>query len=165
MVEALTGLTGAVVVLLAVWLGQSLATRRERWNLKRDLYTRLLENLGEAKDAIRLLLPLAHMGRTGPGVEERQWDMEVSRLQDRRSQALDEVRRAASVSAIILRDEALKALQELQREHAEAGRLECWFQLLIAHHQAVIQAYDLLLTAAKKDLGSNRWFRTSRRQP
>ncbi len=47
----LTTLVGLIGIVIGAWLNALLTTRRERWNLRRDLYTRLLENLGEAKAA------------------------------------------------------------------------------------------------------------------
>jgi hypothetical protein len=37
-VSAMSGLIGGII---GVWLNSVVTTRRERWNLKRDLYTRL----------------------------------------------------------------------------------------------------------------------------
>ena len=156
MVEALTG---AVVVLLAVWLGQSLATRRERWNLKRDLYTRLLENLGEAKEALPNLMQVIQ-SPIEPGIPDEEidpphseWDRKVGLLNEQVFGALNRVRQATSVAAILLSDEALNALEQLQNEHIVARRQTHHLKYLSDELWAVKTSYNLIVKAARQDLG------------
>lgn len=65
MITATAVLFGAIVGAL---INAGLTTRRERWNLRRELFTRLLENLGEAVDALGLLYNAL---RAGPGPAEK----------------------------------------------------------------------------------------------
>lgn len=150
MITAFAVLFGA---LLGALLNAGLTTRRERWNLRRELFTRLLENLGEAVDALELLYDAL---RAGPGPAEKfknQWDIKIGRLTERESRAEEEIRRATSVATIMLTDEALKALKSLQNEWNLSKQAESWNEHVSIRLEGARKAYDVLVKAAKKDLG------------
>lgn len=150
MITASAVLFGAIVGAL---LNAGLTTRRERWNLRRELFTRLLENLGEAVDALEILYDAL---RAGPGPAEKsknQWDILIGRLTERESRAEEEIRRATSVAAIMLTDEALKALKSFRKEWNLSEQAESWAEHVSIRLEGAREAYDVLVKAAKKDLG------------
>ena len=150
MITASAVLFGALVGAL---LNAGLTTRRERWNLRRELFTRLLENLGETVDALELLYDVL---RAGPGPTEKaknQWDIRIGRLTERESRAEEEIRRATSVAAIMLTDEALKALKSFRKEWNLSKQAESWDEHVSIRLEGARKAYDVLVKAAKKDLG------------
>ena len=133
-------------------ISAELWVQQTRWNLKRDIYTRLLENLGEAADALDKLWTSAE--RPYPGDEEgrmrhRQWE---EALKERESKAVDEIRRATSVAAIMLGDTALAALHKLQAAWAAAEAADNYGDYLDRQTAAVGGAYKLLVASAKEDL-------------
>lgn len=133
-------------------ISTELWVQQTRWNLKRDIYTRLLENLGEAADALDKLWKSAE--RPYPDSEEerrhkREWEKE---LRDRESRAVNKIRRATSVAAIMLGDAALAALQKLQAEWAKAEAADSYPDYLDTQTAAVGNAYRLLVNSAKEDL-------------
>lgn len=149
-ITAFAVLSGAVIGAL---LNAGLTTRRERWNLRRDLYTRLLENLGEAADALELL---HHAVLAGPGpieMAKNQWDARIHSLSECESQAEEGIRRATSVAAIMLTDEALKALKSFRKEWNLSEQAESWDEHVSIRLEGARKAYDFSVKAAKKDLG------------
>ncbi len=160
MIASFSGFLGGMV---GAWLSEILTTGRERWNLRREIYTRLLEHLGEAADALELLYEAVLAG-PGRGEEaEDQWDIRIAKLTDRESRAEGEIRRATSVAAIMLSDEAIKALKSLQKEWDLSGKAESWGEHVSIRLDAVRKAYDVLLAAAKNDLAfEGLWGKLSR---
>lgn len=141
-----------LAALLGIIVGAWLTTRRERWNLRREFYARLLENLGEAVDALELL-NVAELA--GPGHDEKaesQWRIRINKLTERESRAEEEIRRAASVAKIMLSDEAIKVLESFQREWNLSGQAESSGEHMSICLDAARKAYDVLVAAAKKDL-------------
>jgi hypothetical protein len=152
MIAVIAGIAGITGIAIGAWL----TTQRERWNLRRELYTRLLENLGEAADALELLYDAA---LAGPGRDEKaknQWDIRISKLTERESRAEEGIRRATSVAAIMLNDEAIKALKSLQKEWNLSGQVESMGEHVFIRLNAVRKAYNVLVAAAKNDLGFKR---------
>jgi regulator of protease activity HflC (stomatin/prohibitin superfamily) len=150
MIAAPAGFLGGVVGALVT---AHLTTQRERWNLRRELYTRLLENLGEVVDALELLHDAL---RAGPGPTEKakdQWDIRIGRLTERESRAEEEIRRATSVAAIMLTNEALKALKSFRKEWKLSEQAESSDEHISIRLEGARKANDLLVNAAKKDLG------------
>lgn len=142
---------GALVVAVGAWLNALLTTRRERWNLRRELYSRLLEHLGEAADALELLYQKVLSG-PWQGDLEKAWDDMIDQLTERESRAIEEIRRAASVAAIMLSDEAIEALDSLHKELNLSGPVDTWDEEVGIRLSAVKKAYKVLIAAAKKDL-------------
>ena len=143
---------GALVVAVGAWLNALLTNRRERWNLRRELYSRLLEHLGEAVDALELLYDNV---LSGPGRDEeleKAWDARINKLTERESQAEEEIRRATSVAAIMLNDEAIEALKSLHKEWKLSGPADTWDEEVGIRLSAAKKAYSVLVAAAKKDL-------------
>lgn len=138
--------------LLGIAVGSWFTTRRERWTLRCELYTRLLEHLGEAVDALELLYDAV---LAGPGQGEtagNQWDIRIRQLTERESRAAEEIRRATSVATIMLSDEALKVLKSLQKGWNLSGQAESWGEHVSIRLEAAQKAYTVLVAAAKKDL-------------
>ena len=92
-------------------IGGTLWVEQERWNLKRDVYARLLENLTRCEDALRMYADLRKTTARGDDWESRglreKWRSEAH-------EALREIRRAASVAAIMLPEDARRVLDEFQ---------------------------------------------------
>jgi len=133
-------LTG-VIGLLA---GYFLNIRRERWNLKRDLYTRLLENLGEMVFVLGELFELTN--------SEDEEEEKEGPLRTRSEKALGEIRRAHHVAVLMLRRDATEALENLYKEMGRAGRAKTYEDFLIEKRNAAGKAYDFILEAARSDL-------------
>ena len=149
MVAVIAGIAGIAGIAIGAWL----TTQRERWNLKRDLYTRLLENLGEAADVLE---SLHHAVLANPGPIEKaknQQDARIRSLSERESRAEEGIRRATSVAAIMLSDEALKALKSFRKEWNLSEQAESQGEYVSIRLDSARKAYDVLVKAAKKDLG------------
>ena len=130
----MTILAGLVGIALGAWLSALLTTSRERWNLKRELYTRLLENLGEAEAYLFALSKQTPRNDLDP--------------LDPLLKAIERVRRARSVAAIFLSEEACRALDRLKSD---------WLGLpaeskIEEGMKAVAVAYRLVVAAARRDL-------------
>lgn len=158
MITAFVGLLG---IAIGAWLNATLTTRRERWNLRRDLYTRLLEHIGEAVDALELLEDAVLRGHGDSDEAEKRWDSLIDHLRARESRAEEEIRRARSVAAIMLSDEAIKVLWNLQKEWNQSVQAESWEEHVSLRVKAAQKAYAVLVTAAKNDLFRWRYFRVS----
>jgi hypothetical protein len=79
-------------------------------------------------------------------------------LTGRESRAEEEIRRATSVAAIMLRDEAIKALKSFQREWSLSGKAESWDEHVSIRLDAARKAHEVLVKAAKKDLFCTSWW-------
>lgn len=149
----LTALVGVLGVLLGAWLTSLFNTRRERWNLRRELYTRLLENLGEAREALEYLYDIEmSYPRTGNDAEEKSWEKRREHQSQRESNAVKQIRLATSVAAIMLPKNTLEALQEMEAEWNQANRAGSISEHLDIRLAATKKAYNLLVKAAREDL-------------
>jgi len=100
--------------------------RQMKWNLKRDLYVRLLENLADMGKAVddyeSVMLMVYHpeedaQGKPAPQPSPEDWKQFREECRAARQQVeriADELRRATTVSAIVLNDIALQALHEYE---------------------------------------------------
>ena len=150
--KIVTAVVGLVGLMIGAWLNATLTTRREQWNLRRELYTRLLENLGEIVSALE---PLYNAALSGPGRSEKErkyWDDRVSKLLERETHSEEQIRRAASVSAVMLSDESIEALKIFQKEWEKSFPDESWDEHIGNRLEAARKAYSVLVLAAKKDL-------------
>lgn len=129
----------------ALWVEQA------RWDLKRDLYYRLLENLDETKRSIRNLLDVFQSWPDSDALQQ-EWERKQARAEERLDRALAEIHRARAVSAIVLSDQALEVLDELYRARKPTGRAEEADEWLEHEVAATNKAYALLVEAAKRDL-------------
>ncbi len=162
-VNVVTAIVGAAAVVVAAlagaWINSYLSTRRERWNLRRDLYTRLLENLGEANEAIYGL-----MQGVKSDLPEEELTKRFNRLNDQALDAYKQIQRATSVAAILLSDEAVQALRDWRHEAIRAHQATDQLELLVKERAAVGKAYRLVVDAAGRELGTRRrwggWFRS-----
>jgi hypothetical protein len=123
--------------------------RQNRWTFKRDLYIRLLENLGAARIALDYLYDTQTIYN---GMESEARTKRVADEQGKRHSALDDIQRATAVAALILNAEALAALAKLEREVAEAANAESYFHFVDEQLSAVKEAYEVLKSAARADL-------------
>ena len=137
----------------ALWLEQT------RWNSRREVYTKLLEHLGELRELLRKervwreLRPVIRPDDT----RDRE---HTAALSAKQAEILAEVRRAASTARIVLDAEGAKAVEQWEDEWASArdgwlrdGELTGQEQLpgWIA---AVERPRDSLIAIARKDLFS-----------
>ena len=130
----LAALIAAVAGLFGAWLNSRLTTRRERWTFKRDLYLRLLEHLHEASVALETVA--------------RTRDLEMVK---RFATAVEEVRRARAIAALVLDRDTSRALDQLDAS---------WRSLRDENVQVVKEGVELLRTTyqavlrvARRDLG------------
>lgn len=129
----------------ALWVEQA------RWDLKRDLYYRLLENLDESKRSIRNLLDVLLSWPNADALQE-EWEGRKTLAEERLSRALAEIHRARAVAAMMLSDQALQVLKTLYKDRKPKGRDEDVDEWLERELAATQRAYDLLVDAAKQDL-------------
>ena len=161
-----------ILTLIAGVVGGVIASlprlRPERWQMKRELYSRLLEKLGEVVYVLDELIILAkYVEEIGEGPLRAQDEERETALRDRGHDAYEEVNRVSRIAAIVLRQEVLAVLsrmdvQLVKAEREAPGRREA----LGSQRKIARTAYDLVLLAAKKDLGIHRvqsWARLRRR--
>lgn len=150
----IAGLTGLLGIAAGAWLNAFLTTRRERWNLRRELYVRLLENLGEVNDTLEYLFDAELSPPSGADDETwKAWEDRIDKLIARESRAVEQIRLATSVAAIVLSDEAIKPLQTLQTEWKKAKSADSFAKHVDLRLAAVSKAHQVLVAAAKRDLG------------
>ena len=123
--------------------------KQNRWTFKRDIYIRLLENLGVARMALDHLYDMETVYRS---TESEVRKKRIADAQERRDSALDEIQRTTAVAALILNTEALAALAKLERDVAEAANAESYFNFVDEQLGAVKEAYEALKIAARADL-------------
>lgn len=119
--------------------------RQNRSMFKRDIYVRLLENLGVASMALDRLYDAATIY---PNSEER-W---IAGQREKLTTALEEIHRATGVAAVILNMDAITALARLEAELAKADHAESYFKHVSDRLEAVKDAYTHIQRAAKTDL-------------
>ena len=124
--------------------------RQNRWHFKKDLYARLLENLGSAHRALDHLLD-AEMNHPQAESEARKGWLATQR--GKSSEALEDVHRASAVAMVILNGEAVSTLRRFEDKLGRAAQsANSLFELLNAQVPAVKEAFDGLKIAAKADL-------------
>lgn len=128
----------------ALWVEQA------RWDLKRDLYYRLLENLDEAKRSINNLWHVLGSWPTAEALQE-EWERRQALAEERLDRAVVEIHRARAVAGMMLSERALQVLNELYKEKPK-GRHEGVDEWLEEELEATQRVYDLLVDAAKQDL-------------
>jgi hypothetical protein len=127
-----------------------LTLRRERWHLKKDLYSRLLENVGEARNALDGLLEMEMSGSQVHNEEGRR--TRRASLVSQESKATAEIRRAASVAAMLLTADAVSALHEMDSKLTKALDEPNLFDVFDLRLASVRRAYDVVLSSATADL-------------
>lgn len=124
--------------------------KQNRWTFKRDLYIRLLENLGAAHRALDHLYDAETIYRVAEESESRKkWRADE---QAKLAESLETVHRTSAVASVVLNADALTALAKLESRLAKAPDAESLFDFLAEELGAVTEARDLLKTAAKTDL-------------
>lgn len=130
-------------------IGGTLWVEQERWNLRREVYVRLLENLTRCEDALRMYAELRKATARGDDQESKELR---EKWRSKAHEALQEIRRAASVAAIMLPEDARRVLEEFHGfwsrivDEPDARRLvEDW-----ATHTE--RARKLLVSIARCDL-------------
>ena len=124
--------------------------KQNRWTFKRDLYIRLLENLGAAHRALDHLYDAETIHHVAEESESRKkWRAdERAKL----AESLETVHRTSAVASVVLNADALTALAKLESRLAKASGAGSLFDFLTEELEAVTEARDLLKTAAKTDL-------------
>ena len=134
-------------------IGAEMWVEQERWKLRRDLYMRLLENLGQVRTSTatfrEMMGPMGTLP-TGPGrdFQERWKQEEFSRCW----KALDELQSVIRVAGVILGPEAIRQLDQLWQDMAKARSSDQVMQTVARYVEAVDRALDGLFKAAKTDL-------------
>jgi hypothetical protein len=140
----LSSIVGAVVALVADQIRARVAGKwwvaQEQWKLKRETYVRLLENLWELSDSFRQQLTLETTSSPNdpghPGV--------VAKQQRRYARAQEDLQKGRGALPLLLRDETLRALDELD----QADAIGCPAPYL----DAIKRVYEDVLASAAKDL-------------
>jgi hypothetical protein len=132
MASAFAGLLGVVV---GAALAALFTTRRERWNLKCDLYLRLLEHL----DVTRMIL--YSWLKTPSSNRERDFFAEG-----------EQIWRAHARAKLILDPEMARAIDELETNWRSAGGLSDAPAAMQLKVQALQGAYDRVRAIARRDL-------------
>ncbi len=168
----MTYLIVVILTLIAGAVGGLVAAlsrlRPERWQMKKEIYSRLLDKLGEVVYALDELIALArHMEEIGEGPLRAQDEERERALRDRGHDAYEEIHRVSRVAAIVLRPDVLTALGKMDVQLARVERgTPRGREALGAQRKIARTAYDLVLLAAKRDLGMQhlqQWPRPRRR--
>ena len=151
-----------ILALMAGVVGGFIASlprlRPERWQMKKDLYGRLLEKLGEVIYVLDELMALAtHGEEIGAGLLSTQEEERERQLRHRGHEAYEEINRVSRIAAIVLRPDVLTMLSKMDVQLAKAERDAPKSRDALASQRKIARtAYDLVLVAAKKDLGMRR---------
>ena len=161
-----------ILALIAGAVGGLIASlprlRPERWQMKRELYSRLLEELGEVVYVLDELIALArYVEQIGEGPLRVQDEERETGLRDRGHEAYEEIHRVSRIAAIVLRPDVLTVLGKMDVQLAKAEReTPRGREALESQRKIARTAYDLVLLAAKQDLGTQPfqiWTRPRRR--
>jgi hypothetical protein len=161
-----------ILTLIAGVVGGLIASlprlRPERWQMKRELYSRLLEKLGEVVYVLDELLVLArYVEEIGEGPLRAEDEERERRLRDRGHDAYEDISRVSRIAAIVLPPDVLTVLGKMDVQLAKAERETPRGREVLGSQRKIARtAYDLVLIAAKKDLGMQRfqnWMRPRRR--
>jgi hypothetical protein len=131
-----------------LWLGQT------RWNLRRDLYARLLEGLSDVQSSIHRLIGSMKMKAEAADPAVKSYHVgEITKGLAEYFEATHKVRRAHSVAAIFLSEEAMEALRKMGADMVRASQEgtsgEKYRDLLAG---ATESASKVLIEAARRDL-------------
>jgi hypothetical protein len=121
--------------------------RQNRSMFKRDVYVRLLENLGIATMALDRLWDAETVFSGLESETRKKW---LAGQRDKLSTALEEIHRTTGVAAVILNPDSVAALANLQNALAEVH--ESYFDYIDEQLAAVKDAYVRIREAAKTDL-------------
>jgi len=161
-----------ILTLIAGVVGGFIASlprlRPERWQMKKELYSRLLEKLGEVVYVLDELIVLAkYVEEIGEGPLRAEDEERERGLRDRGHDAYEEISRLSRIAAIVLRPDVLTALGKMDVQLAKAERETPRGREGLGSQRKIARtAYDLVLLDAKKDLGIRRfhtWARLRRR--
>ncbi len=152
--QLVIALVGIIGVVAGAWLNSRLSSAQQRWNLRRELYERLLVNLGEARYALDGLYESETSGQPYGGNEEawERWREWRKGLFAHEHKAETEIRRATSTAAIILSGSAFDALRQLEKDWRAAQEKGNPFEMIDERLAGVNKAFDAIVTAARKDL-------------
>jgi hypothetical protein len=129
--------------------------KQTRWNLKRDMYIRLLEALGEKLDAEVRNARLEHIRRGDPGNELYPSERDKALLYTQEVHA--RVVRAACVAPLVVSPEAHQITLELGSEIQNVNYDHLDFEIDSDRNIRVLQeALNKLLGEAQRDLGLTR---------
>jgi hypothetical protein len=113
--------------------------RQRRWELERELYSRLLENLNEIRAILRVY----------PAEEN---PTRRAQYGERVVESIDATRRARAVGAALLKREAVEALDRLDVDWRALRELGDPGERFAARIEIVDAAYTSLITAAREGL-------------
>ena len=129
-----------------VWVEQ------KRWDLKRELYSSLLENLYQARDAVSNIMESEERVSSKDEATKKSAEEYREKQWDRETQAVQIVSRITATAGIILSIESINVLENLLNEWTEADRTQLWWEHLVGRLDAANNAYKAILEAAKNDL-------------
>ncbi len=126
-----------------IWVEQN------RWNLKREYYTVLLDSLNRAVDAIDEIIEIesGENPQNGQGHEYELWKQI--------SESTRKIHEAIGPARLFLGDEAVAAIKKYYQAQYAAIQTPDWWTHLDGTQGAANNAYNELLAAAKKDLSIN----------
>ncbi len=158
----INALVALISASLAAWVTSSLTTKRERWNLRRELYTELLKGLDEAKETLQLIVLVEvtdseHVGISEPAVEANRRKEKKKELGIQLAKALQHVRETASVAQILLDRKVIFALDKLKQEQKNSLPSISYFLFFDHQLRALIRSQRLVVDAARRELGLRRF--------
>lgn len=152
LVAVIAGVAAILGAALGAWLNSMLTVRREKWELRRSLYARLLENLKETRDALSLLLYWEETwDPSDKGAEERRRRLQ-GREHRRVSKAFRQVVTAMPLATVVLPQDVALSLQALETEWRRARNARTFYHHLDEQYAAVLEAERRLIEGARKQL-------------
>jgi len=132
-----------------IWVDQ------RRWDLKRELYTNLLETFHELKKTSAHVAASYSPNRDKDFIEKNKEFYDKQKK--RQFELLDEAGRLTAISALIISDESLNAIENFKKESIILDSENDGYKYMLTLSDNSDSAYRLLLEEAKIDLlgGSN----------
>lgn len=143
-------IVGLIGIAFGAWLNSVLANNRERWALKRQLYSQLLESLGELIHTTDMQIALLHRHGTSSDDEalsKRERELAVKDAIDQ-----EQFRKTLSVAAIMLPAASLNTLDAMRKHWDAASQADSYDEHLDMYRSSTKKAYDSLIEAARRDL-------------
>jgi hypothetical protein len=127
--------------------------QQKRWDLKRDMYSKLLENLAECRRIYSVIIDREQKDTFHDTPEDKERKNEWMKVQwEKEAESVDIIRRTKAMAGIFLSNVAMDALDKLEKEWSKAEETIDWWEHLDSGYGAANDAYKAILDAAKSDL-------------
>ena len=127
-----------------VWIDQ------RRWDLKRELYTNLLETFHELRKTTANVAATYFPEQDKEFMERNKVFYDEQKTKQR--ELLDEAGRLTAVAALIIHENALSAIDSFRKESILLGAEEDPYKYMLALSDRADRTYRLLLSEARSDL-------------